>query len=190
VHDSAALTGASADAGGTVTYTVYSDNQCTKDARDAGTKTVVNGAVPDSNALVFNSAGTFFWQAHYSGDANNNPADSVCTDETVVVAKNKPSAATAQHLIPNDDFTLSGGFNPTGTITFKLYAPSDSTCSGNPALTQTVSVNGNGTYSTTNQSFIASDEGTWRWASSYSGDGNNEAAASTCGTERFTLNNS
>ncbi len=190
VHDSAALTGASADAGGTVTYTVYSDNQCTKDARDAGTKTVVNGAVPDSNALVFNSAGTFFWQAHYSGDANNNPADSVCTDETVVVAKNNPSAATAQHLIPNDDFTLSGGFNPTGTITFKLYAPSDSTCSGNPALTQTVSVNGNGTYSTTNQSFIASDEGTWRWASSYSGDGNNEAAASTCGTERFTLNNS
>jgi hypothetical protein len=74
VHDSATLSGATADAGGTVTYTVYDNNTCTSNANDrnAGTVTVVNGVVPDSNTLQFNSVGTFYWQASYSGDANND----------------------------------------------------------------------------------------------------------------------
>jgi hypothetical protein len=191
VHDSAALSGVTSDAGGTVTYTVYTNNTCTAGARDAGTVTVTNGLVPDSNALAFNTAGTFYWQAIYSGDPNNNGATSVCTDETLVVNKLQPGASTAQNLIPNDDFTLSGAFGtPGGTITFNLYAPSDATCSGAPALTQTVNVNGNGTYSTTNTTFIASTEGTWRWESTYSGDGNNLPVTSSCGTERFTIANS
>jgi hypothetical protein len=190
VQDSATLSGATSDAGGIVTYTVYTNNTCTTGARDAGTVTVTNGVVPDSNALAFNSTGTFYWQAFYSGDTNNNGATSTCTDETLVVNKLQPNAATAQNLIPNDNFTLSGGFNPTGSITFNLYDPSDATCAGTPALTQTVNVNGNGTYSTTNTTFIASTEGTWRWKSSYSGDGNNQSATSSCGTERFTIANS
>jgi hypothetical protein len=189
VHDSATLTGATADAGGTVSYTVYTNNTCTAGARAAGTVTVTNGVVPDSNALTFNTAGTFYWQAVYSGDTKNNAATSTCTDETLVVNKLQPSASTAQNLIPNDNFTLSGGFNPTGSITFNLYDPSDATCSGTPALTQTVTVNGNGTFSTTNTTFHASTEGTWRWASSYTGDGNNQSATSICGTEQFTIAN-
>jgi hypothetical protein len=84
VHDSATLTGATADAGGTVTYTVYSDSTCSQDPRDAGTKTVTAGIVPDSNDVTFDSAGTFFWQAVYSGDANNNGATSDCTSEKLV----------------------------------------------------------------------------------------------------------
>jgi hypothetical protein len=190
VHDSATLHDATSDAGGTVTYTVYTNNTCTAGARDAGTVNVTNGAVPDSNALAFNTAGTFYWQAVYSGDAKNSGATSTCTDETLVVNPRQPTVSTAQNLIPNDNFTLSGGFNPTGTITFNLYDPSDATCSGTPALTQTVNVNGNGTYSTTNTTFTASTEGTWRWASSYSGDNNNQTATSSCGTERFTIANS
>src|SRR5204863_209947 len=76
VHDSSALTGATSDAGGNVTYTVYTDNQCSAGARDAGTKTVTNGVVPDSNGLLFNSAGTFYWQAVYTGDTHNAGATS------------------------------------------------------------------------------------------------------------------
>src|SRR5262249_14122636 len=64
---------------------VYTNNTCSAGARDAGTKTVLNGIVPDSNGLQFNSAGTFYWQAVYSGDANNNGATSVCTSEQLVV---------------------------------------------------------------------------------------------------------
>ena len=45
-----------------------------------GTVTVpVSGIVPNSPAATFNSAGTFYWQAVYSGDANNNGASSPCT---------------------------------------------------------------------------------------------------------------
>ncbi|MGN6405230.1 hypothetical protein [Sinomonas sp.] len=189
VHDSATLTGATSTAGGTVAYTVYTNNTCSAGAQSAGTVTVSNGAVPDSNAVTFNTVGTYYWQAVYSGDANNNGATSPCTSEQLVVTKAQPTVATAQDLIPNDNFALSAGFSPTGSITFNLYAPSDVTCAGTPALTQTVSVNGNGTYSTTNSTFHATTAGTWRWASSYSGDGNNQTASSTCGVENFTNNN-
>jgi hypothetical protein len=190
VHDSSALTGATSNAGGTVTYTVYTDNACTLNPQSAGVKTVTNGVVPDSNAITFNSAGTFYWQAAYSGDANNNPATSVCTSETLVVNPNVTSMTTAQNLIPNDDSTLSGATgNAGGTMTFSLFTPSAATCAGTPALTQTVSVSGNGTYSTTNTSFIASAEGTWRWLVTYSGDANNQGSTSACGVEQFTILN-
>jgi len=191
VHDSATLTGATSNAGGTVTYTVYTNTGCTQGAQDAGTKTVTNGVVPDSDPITFNSAGDYYWQAVYSGDANNNGDTSVCTSEHLVVNKNHPGISTAQHLIPNDDATItSATANAGGTITFKLFDPTDSTCAGTPAYTQTVNVSGNGTYSTTNTSFVASTVGTWRWLVVYSGDGNNDSATSACGVERFTIANS
>jgi hypothetical protein len=191
VHDSATLTGATSNAGGTVTYTVYTNDTCTDNPQGAGTKTVTNGVVPDSDPVTFNSAGDFYWQAVYSGDANNNGASSACTSEHLVVTKNQSAISTAQNLLPNDDATLSGlTSNAGGTITFNLYSPSDATCSGVPAYTQTVNVSGNGTYSTTNTTFLAKDEGTWRWQVSYSGDANNTGSTSACGVERFTIANS
>jgi hypothetical protein len=190
IHDSATLTGATSDAGGTVTYTVYTDSACTQGAQPAGTKTVTNGVVPDSNPITFNSAGDFYWQAVYSGDANNDGATSDCTSEHLIVTKANPSIATAQNLLPNDNASLTGlATNAGGTITFNLYDPADATCSGAPAYTQTVNVNGNGLYSTTNTSFYAIDEGTWRWQVTYSGDDNNTGSTSACGVERFTIAN-
>src|SRR5207247_1108981 len=95
VHDSATLTGATGNAGGTVTYTVYSNSGCTLNPQDAGTKTVSNGIVPDSNPITFNAAGDFYWQAVYSGDANNIGNSSPCTSEHLVVNKANPSVATS-----------------------------------------------------------------------------------------------
>jgi hypothetical protein len=193
VHDSATLTGATADAGGTVTYTVYSDNTCTQNPRDAGTKTVTGGIVPDSNTLTFDHAGTFFWQAVYSGDAKNNGATSDCTSEKLVVNPNTPGISTAQHLIPNDEATITGATSDAGgDITFNLFSPGDTTCSGPVAFTQQVTVAGNGTYKTTNtgaNAFVASTEGTWRWQVTYSGDNNNAGTTSACGVENFTITN-
>src|SRR6266851_3498186 len=149
VHDSATLTGATADAGGTVTYTVYSDNACTQNPVDAGTKTVTNGNVPDSNDVTFSTAGTFFWQSVYSGDANNNGATSDCTSEKLVV-KTKPQIATTLSANPvnvgdsvHDSATLTGATaDAGGTVTYTVY--SDNTCTQNPvdAGTKTVT-NGN-----------------------------------------------
>jgi hypothetical protein len=97
---------------------------------------------------------------------------------------------TAQRLIPNDNATLSGATSTAGgTITFGLFSPSDATCAGSPALTQTVNVSGSGTYSTTNTTFVASAVGTWRWQVVYSGDSNNQPAASACGVEHFDITN-
>jgi hypothetical protein len=190
VHDSATLTGATANAGGTVTYTVYTNDTCTENPQDAGTKTVTNGVVPDSDPIIFNTAGHYYWQAVYSGDANNAGATSLCTSEHLVVVKQNTAMTTAQNLIPNDDATLNGATGSAGgTITFELFGPNDATCSGTPAYTQTVNVSGAGTYSTTNTSFIASTEGTWRWRVSYSGDANNEGSTSACGVEQFTIDN-
>jgi hypothetical protein len=191
VHDSAALTGVTSDAGGTVTYTAYTDSACSQGAQAAGTVTVTGGVVPDSNAITFTSAGDFYWQAVYSGDAKNNGATSVCTSEHLVVTKNQPGIGTALNLLPNDDATLSGlTSNAGGKVTFSLFSPSEGTCSGTAAYTQTVDVSGNGTYSTTNTTFLAKDEGTWRWLVTYSGDANNQGATSACGVEHFTITNS
>jgi hypothetical protein len=102
-----------------------------------------------------------------------------------------PTGSTAQQLIPNDSFTLAGASTGAGgSITFKLYAPSNTTCTGTAALSETVSVSGSGTYDTTNTSFVASTEGTWRWTSTYTGDSNNNGVTSACGVERFTIVNS
>ena len=190
VHDSSALTGATATAGGTVTYTVYTDSNCTLGAQSAGTKTVTNGTVPDSDPVTFNSAGDYYWQAAYSGDADNNPATSPCGSEHLVVNPNTSGITTAQTILPNDSSTISGATsNAGGTVTFGLYGPDDATCSGTPRYTQNVPVAGNGTYSTTNTTVTAGTAGTWRWKVSYSGDANNTGSTSACGVENFTITN-
>jgi len=158
--------------------------------RYAGTVTVTSGVVPDSNPITFIAAGDYYWQAVYSGDANNSGATSLCTSEHLVVVKKTTAMTTAQNLIPNDDANLSGATSAAGgTITFELFSPADADCSETPAYTQTVNVSGPDTYSTTNTTFIASTEGTWRWKVSYSGDANNEGSTSACGVEQFTIDN-
>src|SRR5262249_39007108 len=65
------------------------------------------------------------------------------------------------------------GYNPTGTITFTLVAPD-----GTVVDTETVPVNGNGTYTTPTGFTLPSSAatGTYQWDATYSGDGNNNAA--------------
>jgi len=83
-HDSATITGGY-HSSGSATYTVYSDNACTQVYADAGTVTVTNGSVPDSNSVTFPTVGTYYWQVSYSGDANNNPAKSECNTEVLLI---------------------------------------------------------------------------------------------------------
>lgn len=85
VHDTATLTNESSNAGGNVSYKVYTDNACSAGVMDAGTKTVTNGNVLNSNSIVFNTVGTYYWQAVYSGDANNTAATSSCQSEVLTV---------------------------------------------------------------------------------------------------------
>ena len=71
----------------------------------------------------------------------------------------------------NDTAVLSGGYYETGTITFTLYQGSTL------VDTETVSVSGNGSYTTPTGYTLPTTgtvTGTYQWDSSYSGDTNNQ----------------
>jgi hypothetical protein len=94
VYDTASLTGATANAGGTVSYAVYSNNLCTVLVQALGTKIVTNGVVPDSDVWTPKVAGDFWFQATYSGDPNNTgPLSSACLSEPLRVLSHREAAA-------------------------------------------------------------------------------------------------
>jgi hypothetical protein len=87
----------------------------------------------------------------------------------------------------SDTATLSSATSDaTGTITFNVYGPDDEDCSGEPAFTSVVDVNGNGVYSSDltpndpSDDFVPGAVGIYRWTAEYSGDDNNEAVTSEC----------
>src|SRR5205807_5098372 len=67
--------------------------------------TVTNGVAPASRAFTSSSAGVFYWQAIYGGDANNPGATSVCADERLTVAV----STAAQLLVKKHVINDSGG---------------------------------------------------------------------------------
>ena len=77
-----------------------------------------------------------------------------------------------------DSVTLVGGDSPTGSITFTLYAPNDTTV----VDTETATVSGDGTYSTPN-GYLPTALGTYEWVASYSGDSNNRPVVGNKGAE-------
>jgi len=86
VSDQALISGAAAaNAGGTVTYNLYKNNKCTAAAAPGSAESVVKGVAAPS-AAVKPGAGTYYWQATYSGDAANAGSTSRCGGEVLVVA--------------------------------------------------------------------------------------------------------
>jgi hypothetical protein len=92
VTDQATLSGENArTATGTFTYKVYSDTACTKLVAEAGTRNLE--AINASEAKTF-TAGTYYWQASYSGDERNAGSESKCGDEVETVEKAEKGAGT------------------------------------------------------------------------------------------------
>jgi hypothetical protein len=155
-----------------------------------------------SDAFTVNVAGTWCFRGEYSGNSNYQASSDATSDECFTVGPASPSNTTAQSLIPDDSFTLSNGFSPTGTIDFYLFAPgvnptcaTTSTAEALAAFHQQVTVSGNGTYPTTNhlsvspQPYVATAVGTYHWLAIYtSGDANNNNSSSLC-TETFNITN-
>jgi parallel beta-helix repeat protein len=83
-----------------------------------------------------------------------------------------------------DTAVLSGGSNPTGTITFTLYYGSTL------VDTETVTANGNGTYTTPTGYTLPTTgtvTGTYQWDASYSGDTNNGAISDNNATNEQVI---
>src|SRR5258706_4822982 len=193
VHDSAAVSGAGPTPTGTVDFTFYSGvNNCSGQGVAAGNVSLVSGVAHPSTAEGPLSAGAYSFKAHYNGDVNYNSSDAVC--EPLSVTKVDPSINTTPNpgsgdygTTLNDSALLSGGINPTGSVTFSLFNPSDAICSGTASFTNSVTVNGNGTYNTS-AGFASNAVGIWHWKAVYGGDGNNNSVTSACTNEPVTIN--
>jgi len=104
-----------------------------------------------------------------------------------VATQPTPSEGTVRQTALGDVATLQG-FNPTGTITFKLFAPGDQVCAGNPIFVSAVPVNGNGSYaSETFPGVSVTEPGIYNWTVEYSGDAFNPPVGGSCGEEPVTI---
>src|SRR5207244_2226426 len=130
-----------------------------------------NGTYTTPVGFLPTAVGTYEWVATYSGDTNNDRAISQFGTEPEIVTPASPTITTnpggpvvvGSGNVLADSATLSGGFNPTGTITFVLFDPNNVVVD-----TEIVTVNGNGTY-TTPAGFLPTATGTYEWTASYSG---------------------
>ena len=184
VQASASLSGVLPGAAGTVTYAVYSDAACTTSFASAGTKTVTTGVVPDSNGVQFNAAGTYYWQAVYSGDAQNAGATSLCQSGRLVIGQQSPTLSVSLSETSGTtgdtvhaSATLSGaGTGAGGTVTYTAYSDSACTTSFAGAGTKTVT---NGVVPDSN-GIQFNTAGSYYWQAAYSGDAGNSSANSSC----------
>lgn len=198
IHDTATVSGGAAPTG-TVTFSLYGpgDTTCSTNlvSGPGFTDVPLSGGAATSGAFVTSAVGTYHWVASYNGDSNNNPISSNCADEAVVVQAATPSISTlatptdgALGSTISDSATVSGGLNPTGTVTFALYGPGDTTCTG-PNLVSgagfaNVPLNGG---SATSAGFTPTATGVYNWVATYSGNANNTSVSSKCGDEAVVI---
>ena len=206
VYDKATITGATADAGGSVSYFYQKENSptCSSGALIGSAVTVTNGVVPASATVTLSLAGTYEFWAVYSGDPpDNNASTSPCGSETVVVGQITPALTTAPFFFPQDKVTFSGetlaAGDIMGSVTFKLY--SDLTCTNLLGTFGPIAVDTNAgtvlSYSTNQNTVkIASDGtapnagGNYGWTVSFASSGNDNyasVAASACSSEPLVV---
>jgi GH25 family lysozyme M1 (1,4-beta-N-acetylmuramidase) len=218
VTDSAMLSGANAsEATGTVTYHVYSDPACTKAVSTGIPRRIITpGTLPISSPVTLNAPGTYYWQASYSGDANNQASESTCATaanggevETVM------SATTLKTLLSGsgyfgggrswwlgdvitvfagtsvtDSATLSGtnASSAGGTVTYTVY--SLGTSPKFPFLQWSAVASGTvqvSKGSVPDSNPLTLPQGIYEWQASYSGDSLNAPSTSPFGSETETV---
>ena len=130
---------------GNVTFHLFAptDTTCTGTPVFTATNRPLTAGSATSGPFSTTAVGTFHWTATYNGDTNNAAVTSGCTAEPVVITQATPTIATtpsaggAVGTSISDTATVSGGFTPTGNVTFNLFAPTDTTCTGTPVFTAT-----------------------------------------------------
>jgi len=196
LNDSGTLSGAF-NPTGSITFKLFDvgDTNCTGTPVFTQTVALSGSTASTTGGYTTTKTGTLRWTASWPGDSNNQAASSGCTAEQVTIGPASPTLTTTPSpssgtvgVTLNDGATLTGGVNPTGSITFNLYPPSDTTCAGPASYTQTVTVSGNGSSYTTSPGFASTLTGVWHWTASYGGDGNNNPASSGCSAEPVTVN--
>jgi RHS repeat-associated protein len=154
----------------------------------------VTGANAHTESVLTNSAGvaTFSYtgetpgtdtaQASYAangGSVTSAPA-------SISWSKAQPSISTKPVASPvtigeaiSDTATVAGGYSPTGTVSFNVYASSDTSCK-TPLNAQPLTATLSGGQATS-PTYTPSAPGAYQFVASYEGDANNEAVAGHCG---------
>jgi hypothetical protein len=189
IADSATVSGGKSPTG-TVTFSLYDNSTASGTPLLTSTQPLSGGSA--SSIPVESTAatpGTYYWVATYNGDANNNSVTSTASGEPLVISAATPSITTtpqpASTIVGSsitDKAGLSGGYNPTGTITFKLY--NNSTASGTPLFSDTETLSSG---SATSAGYTTAGTGTDYWVATYNGDGNNNSVSGAANAEPVTI---
>lgn len=163
---------------GTVTFKIFGPNDlsCAKSPVKTLTADVNGDGNYVSGPYVPQAAGTYTFIASYGGNQGNNVTQTVCNDqrERVTLTKAHPTLTTTASLVgtsTSDVAHLAGGFNPTGTIHFKVYGPNPTSCTQSMGGSDNTA-SGNGDY--TSSPVTVSAPGTYTWNATYTGDLNND----------------
>ena len=114
--------------GGSVTFTLYSDNQCTQQVL-SGSAAISNSVATFSTSWTPPAAGTYYWVASYPGDSNNIGFTSGCGDANEQLQVTDPTPTPTRTNTPTATTT------PTSTPTM-TPTPAD-TSTSTPTLTPT-----------------------------------------------------
>jgi hypothetical protein len=206
LQDSATITPGTAT--GTVTFSLFRPIDSTCSATPAYTEgpiTANSGSAATTTGFLSDTIGTWHWTAAYSGDlgtgGTDQPSTSACADEAVVIGKATPTLTTTASgpvtvgQTITDTAHLSGGYGTlTGTISFQVFAPGDTTCA-TPLTPQptsaTVSQTAPGSTDYTSGTFTTTAVGIYRWTASFTDtDGNNMSVSTSCNdaNEASTVN--
>ena len=184
--------GSRPDPTGTMTFFLCNPSEVTADGCvSGGTQvgdpvTIDSGSATSDNpdASLMTGAGKYCWRAEYAPDEDSSNfytagshtnGDSECFTVTNASPSISTNASTKGGNVVGsgstcDSATLSGSFNGTGTITFTLTAPDNSS-----STVGTVPVSGDATYDSPSCPLLT-QVGTYTWSASYSGDDLNNGA--------------
>jgi hypothetical protein len=200
VRGDATITNAAQDAGGTVTYFVFNNDACTSNGLSAtlGSVNVKGGEVPNSPLWRSTGpAGTYYFVAVYSGDANDNAARSACNSDPVTVGP-RVEAITVQ--LSSNTVAVGGDVNASaliaasgsgagGSVNYDVY--NNDSCSGGGlvATLGPVTVTSGVVLNSPNWMATAAT-GTYYFVAVYSGDANHKSAASGCNSASVIVSSS
>ncbi|MGH9280355.1 MAG: hypothetical protein ACRD12_19925, partial [Acidimicrobiales bacterium] len=200
VIDTATVTGVAGSPAptGTVTFMLFgpANPNCTgAPAFTSANRPLGGGPPPTAMSSPFNpgTPGQYNWVASYSGDANYLPLTAPCgaSNEATLVTPPAPVITTMATPVvfpgqPISDTASVTGFAgvpaPTGTVTFTVFGPNDTTCTGAPVFTSAAQPLSGGppTATATSGPFTPTVPGTYRWIAAYSGDANYIAVTTAC----------